>query len=106
MEKLRERLADLIRNSGKSKQKIEKEIGLGNGRLGKWVSGAATPNMENLNALAEYFGVSVDYLLCREESKNQHEEYKNKIIAVIEDSELNDEKLQLLEMYIRALTKQ
>lgn len=43
--------------------KVEKECGLANATIRRWES--ASPTAENLSRVADYFGVSVDYLLGR-----------------------------------------
>ena len=41
--------------------------------IAKWESNRSSPNPEMINKLADYFGVSVDYLLGREEIKKSPE---------------------------------
>ena len=40
--------------------KLEKEVGLGNGTIGKW--GKVSPTVESVEKVANYFGVSIDAL--------------------------------------------
>ena len=40
---------------------LEKEIGLGNGTIGKWKT--CSPKVDSLIAVAQYFGVTVDSLI-------------------------------------------
>ena len=42
---------------------LERETGIANGCIRKWVT--ASPTAENLAKVADYFGVSVDFLLGR-----------------------------------------
>lgn len=49
--------------------------------VGKWEKDLAEPDGETLNKLADYFGVSVDYLLGRKE-KSPSAERKGKLINV------------------------
>lgn len=42
------------------------EIGLSKSTATKWKNTGATPQGETLNKIADYFGVSVDYLLENE----------------------------------------
>lgn len=44
---------------------LEAELGFGNGTIVKWDK--ASPNSEKLTKVADYFHVSVDYLLGRED---------------------------------------
>ena len=43
--------------------KVERECGLANATIRRWEN--ASPTAENLSKVADYFGVSVDYLLGR-----------------------------------------
>lgn len=40
---------------------IERELGIGNGVIGKW--GKSSPRVDTLQLVADYFGVKVDDLL-------------------------------------------
>lgn len=53
---------ELCRERGKSPAAVTREIGLNNSSSTAWKRGA-TPKGETLQKLANYFGVSVDYLL-------------------------------------------
>ena len=61
-------LFGLVQNLCKSKNitiaALERECGFGNGTIKKW--GNATPSGDRLSKVADYFNVSVDYLLGRE----------------------------------------
>lgn len=54
---------------GISCKRASLEIGLSNSIATKWKRTGATPNGETLNKIAEYFGVSTDYLLGQETEK-------------------------------------
>lgn len=43
---------------------LEREIGLSNGTISKWAS--SSPSVNNLKAVADYFGVSLDELLVED----------------------------------------
>ena len=43
---------------------LEREIGLSNGTISKWAS--SSPSVNNLKAVADYFGVSMDELLAED----------------------------------------
>lgn len=44
--------------------KVERECGLANATIRRWEN--ASPTAENLSKVADYFGVSVDFLLGRD----------------------------------------
>ena len=56
-----DRLNDLCKSKGISKRKLEQDAGLGTGSTSKWSQ--FMPNQTSLKKVADYFGVSVDYLL-------------------------------------------
>ena len=56
-------IESLIAQSGKKLTQISKETGLAYPTLSGYNQGIRTPKRENANILAEYFGVSVAYLL-------------------------------------------
>lgn len=45
-------------------RRLEEKIGFGNGTINRWAK--TTPGVDKLEKVADYFGVSVDYLLGRE----------------------------------------
>ena len=61
-----ERIKKLAKNRGVTLQKVANELGFGESNLYKWKK--QTPNGEYLAKVADYFHVSVDYLLGRENS--------------------------------------
>ena len=58
-----ERIENMRKSVGISQGKLEKELGFSNGSISKWKN--STPTPDRLQKLADYFGVSVDYLLGR-----------------------------------------
>lgn len=55
-----ENVVVLCRIHNISISKLEKEVGLGNGTIGKW--GKVSPTVESVEKVANYFGVSIDAL--------------------------------------------
>lgn len=96
---------------------LERTLGLANATIARWEKGAA-PNSAALEKVADYFHISVDYLLGRTEERNTFEYWNKKydtkelskqvkqietIAAHLEDKELTDKKIKLLTQYIDAL---
>ena len=44
--------------SGKTQVEIAKELGVNKATLGSWMNGTRTPKIENVDMLADYFGVT------------------------------------------------
>lgn len=58
-----QRIKDLSNSRNLSVRELEKQLNFSNGTLNKWDSKAPS---EKLEQVADYFGVSVDYLLGRD----------------------------------------
>lgn len=58
---LRERVKELCKKNGTSMNQVEIDLGFGKGYLSKL--GESTPNAKKIQKIADYFGVTVDYLL-------------------------------------------
>ena len=58
-----ERLKQLRREQGLSQEELAGIIGVSRQAVQKWESGVSSPDTGNLIALADHFGVSLDYLL-------------------------------------------
>ena len=58
---LKDRIKSLAQERGMSLPTLESELGFGNSTIVKWDK--STPNADKLNAVAKYFGVTMDYLL-------------------------------------------
>ena len=58
-----ERLNRLRRERGLSQEDLAEVVGVTRQAVQKWESGASRPDMDNLTALAAYFGVTLDYLV-------------------------------------------
>ena len=96
----------LLKQRGISAAKMMSELGFSSGLYSQWKSGKQKPSREKLDKIADYFGVSIDYLLGKDAtisqiSKNEEKEQKNnatdnsdipsKSLALnISDSELTD----------------
>lgn len=66
-----ERIKELAKQQGKSLNKIEEELGYGKNVLYRLKD--SKPSAERLEELANYFNVSVDYLLGRTEKKRYYD---------------------------------
>ena len=85
--------ANLCRNIGKSPTGVAVELGISRGTVSVWKNKGTTPNREILQKIADYFNVSVDYLLTGEKpSLDNLLEEKQKASAQLdaEEEELNE----------------
>ena len=58
------KISKLCKERGISIAKLERETGISNGTIGRWDT--SSPNVNNLAAVANYFGVSIDSLVKEE----------------------------------------
>lgn len=71
-------IKELANRKNMSFAELERETGLSNGTIARW--GKASPNSKGLEAVADYFNVSIDYLLGRE--KTQEDKYEQQLVAM------------------------
>lgn len=88
-----------------------KEIGISSGALTKWKNGEVT-GTNSLNKIADYFGCSVDYLLCKTDEKtkqviqNEQPVSNNLKLLIQASSNLSDEEIQKTREYVEFLKSQ
>lgn len=58
---LKERIQELCKKQDISMNKVESDLGFGKGYISKL--GKSTPNVTKIKLIADYFGVTVDYLM-------------------------------------------
>ncbi|NYE57214.1 helix-turn-helix domain-containing protein [Carboxydothermus ferrireducens] len=59
------RIRSLIKLFGVSQPQVAEDIGLDFRSLNNVILGSAQPSLNTILSIAEYFNVSIDYLLCR-----------------------------------------
>lgn len=69
-----DRIKELCLNHETTIKQLEINTGIANGVIRKWDT--VSPRLEYVVRVANYFGVSVDYLLCRQEA-SQSENVNN-----------------------------
>lgn len=63
------RLQRLREQRGVSRRVLSELCGMNENQVARFEKGQRKPNQDALCALADYFDVSVDYLLCREKER-------------------------------------
>ena len=56
----------LMKERGVTPYRVHKETGVAQSTLSDWKNGKCRPKIDKIRAIADYFGVSVDYLLGNE----------------------------------------
>lgn len=65
----------LLQKYGVTAYKVSKETGITQSTLSDWKRGRSTPKTENMKKIADYFGVSVEYLMTgKDEAKEKASE--------------------------------
>lgn len=68
----------LLQKYGISAYKVSKDTGITQSTLSDWKRGRSTPKSENMKKIADYFGVSIDYLMTGKENAEKNNELKSK----------------------------
>ena len=89
-----ERIETLRKEHGISQGKLEKELGFSNGSISKWKN--SMPNPERLKRLADFFNVSVEYLITGEEKESGETYYLNEETREIAQAIYENEELKML----------
>ena len=91
-----ERIESLRKSKGISQGKLEKELGFSNGSISKWKT--STPSSERLQKLADYFGVTVEYLLTGEAPLVRT--YQSTLAAHLEGEDFTEDEMNDIINYI------
>lgn len=81
----RERFSDLIDESGKTLTSIAKDLHVSNQTISAWRTGVRSPKAPTILTIANYFGVTVEWLMGFDFEKMQKKE--DRIPIVVPDSE-------------------
>lgn len=118
----------LLQKYGVTPYKVSKEAGVTQTSLSNWKSGRNTPSAKTLQKIADYFGVTVDYLMTGNEEVQNKEisltskderDIKKKLDSIMDDiknqedgplyfngEEIDDMSLSLLENALESAMKQ
>ncbi len=69
-----QKLKEMRTRAGMSQEKLAEKVGVSRQAITKWETDKGAPDMDNLMALSDLFGVSLDELLGRE-ARRQSEGY-------------------------------
>jgi transcriptional regulator with XRE-family HTH domain len=81
-----ENIKQLCKSHNTSILGLEKELGFSNGMTYHW--NTSSPTVGKLLKVADYFGVTTDYLLGREQLSHEESEVKNKMPEQIKNQEV------------------
>ena len=69
MSTIADRIKEICAQKGTSMYKLEKQLNLGNGTIGKWGKNGRQPTYDKAVAVANALGVAADYLLTGEQKE-------------------------------------
>lgn len=79
------RLKELRESKGLSQYAFAKKIGVAQSTVGGWEAGKREPNFEMVQKIADYFGVTADYLIGRTSEKKPTNQSIEEITLTEED---------------------
>lgn len=79
------KLRDLIEEKGITKQKLSEEIGVSRQAISQYCDGSTVPNADKFLKIAEFFDVSLDYLVGKTESKTPVDSVEGELVRAICD---------------------
>jgi transcriptional regulator with XRE-family HTH domain len=85
-----ERFNELLRSRGINAVTLAKEIGVPKSIVYEWRSGVRDPSLENMLRVADYFGVSLEYLTGREDEENDIEKELLVLLRAARDISVED----------------
>ena len=96
-------LKNMRKKKGVTQEALAKALGVTSASIGNYEQGTRMPRNQILQKIANYFNVSVDYLLENEKILSSNSELyysystqKNKLIDLIESTDIPEEKIKLL----------
>ncbi|MFT3952745.1 MAG: helix-turn-helix transcriptional regulator [Oscillospiraceae bacterium] len=63
------KLFELMISRGINAKKVSDATGISTGNISDWKSGRSVPSLDKIKQLADYFNVSIDYLLGNEQNE-------------------------------------
>ncbi|OHW62200.1 HTH-type transcriptional regulator ImmR [Andreesenia angusta] len=90
------RLKEARELKGATQTQVSKDTGINNKTLSGYERKISEPDLETLNTLANYYGVTTDYLLCRTDDPNGEEEIVT-IAAHHDGEEFTEEEKKMIE---------
>lgn len=86
----------LLQNFNTTPYKVAKETGIAQSTLSDWKRGRSVPKQDKLQKIADYFGVTIDYLMTGEESEGGEKYYLNEETAQVAQEIFENKELRAL----------
>ncbi len=69
---------------GLSQSQLAKKLGVSQGTIGNWESGIREPNFDTISKIADYFDVSIDYLITGTQENSSPDQTEDKELSKID----------------------
>lgn len=86
----------LLQKYGVSTYKVAKETGIAQSVFSSWKTGISTPKQDKLKKIADYFNVSVEYLMTGEEKEGGEKYYLNEETSKMAQKIFENKELRML----------
>lgn len=100
-----ERIAKLREKRGLSQMQLARDLKVGTSTLGMWETGKRGLKDDTLKMIAEYFGVSSDYLLGIDNKDASFENKKAETVAAHIDDDVSDDEMKEILSFIDYIKK-
>lgn len=87
---------ELLQKHGVSTYKVAKETGIAQSVFSSWKNGISTPKQDKMQKIANFFNVSVEYLMTGKEKEGGEKYYLNDETAQIAQEIFENKELRLL----------
>ncbi len=88
--------SELLQTHGVTPYKVSKETGVSQSTLSDWKRGISTPKQDKLQKIADYFNVSLEYLMTGEEKEGGERYYLNDETAQMAQKLFRNKELRVL----------
>lgn len=93
---------NLMKEHGVTAYKVSKETGIATSTLSDWKKGRSTPKQDKLQKIADYFNVTVDYLLTGNNPEKKERDYS---LTIKEQENIDDEAKKIVEELTMSFSK-
>lgn len=87
---------ELLQKHGVSTYKVSKETGIAQSVFSSWKNGISTPKQDKMQKIADYFNVSLEYLMTGEEKEGGKKYYLNDETAKMAQDIFENKELRML----------
>lgn len=87
---------ELLQKHGVSTYKVSKETGIAQSVFSSWKNGISTPKQDKMQKIADYFNVSIEYLMTGKEKEGGEKYYLNEETTQIAQEIFENKELRML----------